>query len=94
MTSACTEKIDIELDSTYARLVVEGEITSDSIKHFVMLSITSDYFSNMQAPGVQGALVEFTFNDETIQLVENAEQPGLYETPYAFKGQIGTLVDC
>lgn len=90
LTSACTEKIDIELDSTYARLVVDGKVTTDSVKHVVMLSITSDYFSNMPAPAVQGALVELSFDDEIVQLVEDTEQPGLYETPYAFRGHIGT----
>jgi hypothetical protein len=91
--SACTERIDIDLDSTYARLVVEGEVTSDSLRHFVILTITSDYFSNKPAPRVQDALVELTFGDVTIQMIENHEQPGLYETPYAFPGVIGTTYE-
>ena len=35
---ACTEIIDIELDSTYKRLVVYGTITTDSAHHQVQLT--------------------------------------------------------
>ena len=90
LASACTEKIDIELDSTYARLVVEGAVTSDSINHYVLLSVTSNYFSNRPTPKVRDAVVELTFGNETMQLVENEGIPGRYETPYAFRGVIGT----
>lgn len=93
LSSACTERIDIELDSTYTRLVVEGEITSDSVKHFVKLSVTSDYFSNKLAQGVEGAMVEISFGDERIQLIENQDQEGFYESPYAFRGLIGTTYE-
>ncbi len=93
LASACTEQIDIELDSTYARLVVEGAITSDSMNHYVLLSITSNYFSNKPSPRVQDAVVELTFGDETMQLIENEAKPGRYETPYAFRGAIGTTYD-
>lgn len=93
LTSACTEEINIELDSTYARLVVEGAVTSDSMKHYVKLSVTSDYFSNKPSPAVEDALVELTFGDETMQLTESESVPGLYETPYAFGGTIGTTYE-
>lgn len=86
---ACTETIDIDLDSTYTRLVVEGAVTTDSAKHYVNLSRTSDYFSPGLASGVVDAMVELTFGNETIQLIENPEDPGLYETPSAFRGVIG-----
>ena len=93
LASACTEPIDIELDSTYTRLAVEGYVTTDSIKHYVVLSLTSDYFSNEESPRVSNALVELTFDGETMQLVENDAVPGLYETPEAFRGSIGTTYD-
>lgn len=93
LASACTEEIEIELDSTYARLVVEGALTSDSLNHYVILSITSDYFSNKPSPRVQDALVEITFGSETIQLIENDAVPGRYETPQAFRGVAGTTYE-
>jgi hypothetical protein len=93
LVSACTEPIDIELDSTYTRLAVEGYVTTDSIKHSVILSLSSDYFSNEESPRVSDAFVELTFDGETMQLVENDSVPGLYEAPYAFSGSIGTTYD-
>ncbi len=90
LATACTEKIDIDLDSTYARLVVEGAVTSDSVHHYVLLTITSDYFSNRPAPRIQDALVEIAFENESMQLIENESIPGRYETPHAFRGTIGT----
>jgi len=93
MSTSCTEKIDIDLDSTYARLVVEGVVTSDSINHYVLLSITSDYFSNEPSPKVQDAVLELAFEDESMELIENDTIPGRYETPHAFRGIIGTTYD-
>jgi len=90
MAGACTEPIDIELDSTYARLAVEGYVNTDSLKHHVILSITADYFSNEASPRVSDAFVELSFEDEIMQLIENDSIAGLYEAPYAFRGVIGT----
>jgi hypothetical protein len=93
LTTTCTEKIDIDLDSTYVRLVVDGVVTTDSAKHYVLLSLTSDYFSNKPSPKVQNAVVELSFENETLQLIESETIPGRYETPYAFRGVIGTTYD-
>ena len=83
---SCTEVVDIELDSTYRRLVVYGEITSDSVHHQVELSSSSDYFLNEPAPKVSGALVELAFENGLITLEENDTLPGVYLTPDAFRG--------
>lgn len=93
LSPACTERIDIELDSTYARLVVDAKISSDSIKHHVILSVSSDYFSNQAAQRVRNALVELSFDDVRLQLTENPGEPGRYETPHAFSGRIGTTYE-
>lgn len=93
IATACTEPIDIELDSTYQRLVVEGYVNTDSIKHHVILSVTSDYFSNETSPRLSGAFVELSFEGESMQLIENDTVPGLYEAPSAFRGEIGITYD-
>jgi hypothetical protein len=91
--SACTERFDIDLDSTYQRLVVEGSITTDSVKHSVILSLTGDYFSNRPSTRVQHAVVELATNEDTIQLPESETDPGHYETPYALRGVPGTTYE-
>ncbi len=88
--SACTERIDIELDSTPGRLVVEGAVTTDFLRHHVDLSITSDYFSNEPAPPVRDALVELSFGNESMILSEDEAVPGRYKAAIAFSGIPGT----
>ena len=93
ISSACTERFDIDLDSTYQRLVVEGSITTDSVRHSVILSLTGDYFSNRPSTRVQDAVVELVVGEDTIQLPESLSESGRYETPYAFRGVIGTTYE-
>lgn len=88
--SSCTELIDIELDSTYRRLVVFGEVSTDSLHHQVSLSYSSDYFFNQPSPRVSDARIELEFDDELIDLEEVDSIPGLYRTTVAFRGSIGT----
>jgi len=87
--ASCSEIIDIELDSTYRRLVVFGEVTSDSLPHQVRLSYSSDYFYNKPSPAVSGAMVELVCDNELFVLEEYDTIPGLYYAPYAFRGSIG-----
>ena len=90
LNMSCTEIVQIDLDSTYTRLVVEGGVTNDSVYHGVQLSLSSDYFSNQASPRVSGAQVYLEFKDISLQLVEQDTAPGLYLSPYAFRGEIGT----
>jgi hypothetical protein len=87
---SCVEIIDIELDSTYRRLVVYGEITTDSVRHTIELSSTTDYFYNQSPPPLINASVSIAFNDTSIILTESAANPGTYQTPNAFRGVPGT----
>ena len=74
----CTEKIDLKLDSSYTRLVVEGSISTDTLSHEVRLTTTSSYFYNETAPAVTGATVTISDGDSTWPLNETI--PGLYKT--------------
>ncbi len=85
----CTEKIDIKLDDTYTRLVVDGAVTNDSIRHWVKLSLTSSYFYNQSEPMVSGANVVLTDGFSTWNMAEDPIKKGYYYTPLAFKGVVG-----
>ncbi len=78
---SCTEIVHIDLDSTYTRLVVQGSVTTDSVRHRVELSTSSDYFANEPSPRVSDAVVEIAFNETSILLEEHDTIPGLYMTP-------------
>ena len=87
---SCTEIIDIKLDSTYSRLVVFGTITTDSLRHEVMLTSTTDYFYNEPPPALENASVSVAFDDTILFLEESMVQPGTYLFPDAFRGVPGT----
>jgi hypothetical protein len=75
---SCVERIDIELDDGSVRLVVDGQITTDTMSHAVLLSKTTSYYYNQPAPDVTGALVQISDGTTSITLNENA--PGVYRT--------------
>jgi hypothetical protein len=75
---SCTEKVDIELDSTYERVVIEGYLTSEYKNHQVKISKSADYFSNKPAEPITGADVSITDGIFTYPLTE--AQPGIYKT--------------
>jgi hypothetical protein len=84
---SCTERIDIELDGSYTRLVVEGTVTTDRMAHKVVLSKTSDYYFNQPPVMVSGASVTISGNGATHNLTESS--PGIYTTDPSFYGIIG-----
>ena len=75
---SCTERIEIELDESYTRLVVDGSITTDTMSHKVVLTTTSSYYYNQPAPPVTGALVTISDGTQVFDLTE--ETPGIYST--------------
>jgi hypothetical protein len=77
---SCVEEIEIDLDSTYTRLVVEGEITTDTTEHWVKLSTTSDYFENEEPPVVSGATVTISDGNNVYELKEKNPGTGIYYT--------------
>jgi len=84
---SCTERIDVDLDESYIRLVVDGAITTDTMAHTVRLSKTSSYYYNMPAPMVTGASVSITDGNRTFKLKENS--PGIYRTASSVYGVTG-----
>jgi hypothetical protein len=84
---SCREKIELKLDSTFTRMVVEGSITNQAMVHTVHLTATSDYFTSVEPPPVTGALVEISDGTQVFPLTETA--PGVYQTDPSVKGNPG-----
>jgi hypothetical protein len=84
---SCTERIDIKLDESYVRLVVDGAITTDTMAHTILLSKSTSYFYNQPAPLVTGAQVKITNGKFTYDL--NEEMPGEYRTEPSVSGVAG-----
>lgn len=87
--NACTEKVNVKLDDSYTRLVVDGQITTDTMVHKVVLSTTTSYYYNQPAPAVRGALVTINDGTQTIILHESPDAPGTYLTDSNTFGVVG-----
>ncbi|HOW32570.1 MAG TPA: DUF4249 domain-containing protein [Bacteroidales bacterium] len=87
VATSCTEKVDIQLDESYTRLVVDGSITSDTLAHTIRLTTTTSYYYNQPAPGVSGALVSITDGTTVFPLTETS--PGIYQTADTVAGSAG-----
>lgn len=89
--TSCTEEIDLELNESYTRLVVEGHFSDSDSTHFVKLSKSSSYFNPDKTEYISGANV--SISDELgsiIQLNESSNQKGLYLAPQNQKGEKDT----
>lgn len=94
MTS-CTERIDIDLDGTYTRCVVYGEITTDTTSHKVIITRSANYFSNTTAEGISGANVSINDGQQEFILSEDPLSPGTYITQpnvFGVEGKTYTLI--
>jgi len=90
LAAGCTEKINVNLDSSYIRLVVDGGITNDSMPKSVKLSKSASYFYNQPPPTVSNAIVTLTDGSFLDTLKEGLPgNPGVYSLPGNFKGVIG-----
>jgi len=90
IANACTERIDLQLDETYTRLVVDGGISNDTNSYQVSLTKTADYFFNEPAPRVVNAVVILSDGINNYQLNETEPgNSGLYESDSTFHGIIG-----
>ena len=87
MLGSCVERIDIELDDSYTRLVVDGAITTDTMSHIVLLSKTTSYYYNQPAPAITGAQVQISDGQEVYDLKEDS--PGIYRTDSSVFGVVG-----
>ena len=87
----CTEKIDIKLDSTYIRLIVDARITTDTTKQTVILTKTASYYDNSAPIPVTGAVITIDDGTNTISFAENPLNPGVYETPNNVYGVVGKI---
>ncbi len=89
--SACTERIEIELDNTFERLVVEGHITTDTATHWVRLTRSGDYYGSDPVPVISNAEVILQDGNGSMLLAENPANPGYYETDDDYFGVPGTV---
>jgi len=89
---ACTETVEVKLDSTYSRLVVDGSISPGNGPYRVALTSTASYFYNEPAPRVVDATMILSDGINAYQLKETIPGvSGIYETDSTFSGHTGSI---
>ncbi len=92
---SCTEEIDLPLDTTYQRLVIEGGITTDTMAHAIILSKSSDPYGKAGYEYISDAVVNISDGDINFPLIEDPLNKGHYYTSsdvYGVPGKTYTLI--
>jgi hypothetical protein len=88
--ASCTEKVNLKLDESYTRIVVDGFIRSDTGEYKIILTKSSEYFANVPSPRVINASVSLSDGTNSIPLTETEPGvSGVYATDKNFAGIIG-----
>lgn len=77
--SACQKIVNIDLNSSSPKIVIQGEITDSLGPFHVMITKSGSYYSQPVLPPVSGALVTISDNTGVIDTLKE-EQPGIYTT--------------
>lgn len=89
--TGCTERMELELDETYARLVVDGEITSETRAHCVRLTTSNSFLGEEPDLPVQGASVRISDSHSIHVMKEDPDEPGHYYTDAQVRGIPGEI---
>jgi hypothetical protein len=92
--SACTERMDIDVNDAPPQLAIYGSITTDAAQHIVTIRRSSNYFSNAAPEGISGAMVTISDGENVFVLSENSAEKGVYQTApdvFGVEGKTYTL---
>lgn len=81
IASSCEQDLTIEIKTNDKRLIVVGELTSDTIIHSANLYRSGSLITGQAQTVVSGAKVYITNKIDTIYYLESNNTPGLYQTP-------------
>ncbi len=82
----CTEEIDLKLNDSFPRLVVEGHISTDTVYQKVILSKTAAYLGDVKVPAVSGANIKVSDGQHEYLFVPSGFQQGVYYSQLRFAG--------
>ena len=90
--SGCEKVIELDLDNSDPRIVIDASITDDYQNQVVRVSKTYSFTESNKFNGLSGAVVELTYFDGgTITFTENSTgtEKGIYKSP-RMRGKPGT----
>jgi hypothetical protein len=77
--SACQQVLEVDLNGTDPKIVIEGLITDSTGPFTVKVTMTADYYNNQTPPPVVGATVIVSDNLGTVDTLTEGV-PGIYQT--------------
>lgn len=90
LMTSCTERIDLDLDSSEPVIVIYGTITDTLAYQSIAISSSVPYFEQQHNPTVSGARVTITTSaNEVWTLLESNTQKGTYQTETLKAGKPG-----
>jgi len=79
----CEEPIQLDIDQTPTRYVIDGLITDELTTHYVKISTSADFYAEGNTPRVSGAVVEVSDDTgNTYFFAESETEKGKYETEF------------
>jgi hypothetical protein len=80
---SCEDVIELDLNTTEPKLVIEGRLYDQFFPATVILTRTTDFFDTLSIHTVSDAEVKITDPlGNSIQLIENDSTPGLYQADF------------
>ncbi|NOQ25460.1 MAG: DUF4249 family protein [Bacteroidales bacterium] len=77
--TSCETVIDVDLNSTDSKVVIEGSITNQPGPYTIKITQTTDYFIPSNYPAMQNAIVNISDDDGHFETLIEVE-PGIYQT--------------
>jgi hypothetical protein len=93
-TEDITSEIKSQMDAASKKLIVDGEVTTDTTRFRISLKRAADYFSNTPLEAVSNAQVYIKDESNSYSLNEDTEAPGNYYSQpnvYGLSGHTYTL---
>lgn len=93
---SCEEEIQIDLEESDQKLVIEGNFTADNDSAIVKITTSSDYYEPVDFPAVSDATVSVTANNEVFLLSEisngiyYSSLPVISDTKYQLNVAVGS----
>ena len=77
LTVSCTEKIDIDLNSSNPQIVIEGNVSTNGEETIIKLTNSVNFDESNDFPKVEGAIVELSDDLGNTEIL-NETSPGIY----------------
>ncbi len=87
--TACEKTVVLDLKQTEPQVVVDALLTTDTARHYVRLTRSTDFYSRNPPPPITDARVTVTDGQTTWDYRHQPDRPGWYLPDQPFAGRVG-----